>query len=137
MKNRIYIAFFIIISMVAQFKATNGQTISARANSDYWSLLGTRTVDYLIDRDEITIDPSVFIELKFAVKNGPLSMHKCTLHFADGSMKDVEFPEDVKASTVRTIDLKGSNLKLDKVIFWYDTSNKSDTKAVVELWGKK
>jgi hypothetical protein len=135
MKSRINIAFFIAVIMIAQCKTGLAQTANARTEG--WSLLGSRTVDYLIDRDEIAIEASTFVELKFEVKNGPLSMHKCTLHFSDGSMKDVEFPDNVKASTERVIDLKGSNLKLDKVIFWYDTNIKSDTKAVVELWGKK
>ncbi len=134
-RNRILIVLLLIVAVIAPFKTIYAQTTSTKAEG--WSLLGSRTVDYLIDRDEIVIDASVFTELKFAVKNGPLSMHKCTLHFSDGSMKDVEFPDNVKASTERNIDMKGSNLKLDKVIFWYDTNTKSDVKAVVELWGKK
>ncbi|MEO7991836.1 MAG: hypothetical protein ABI663_19940 [Chryseolinea sp.] len=137
MKSRISIAFFIAVIMIAQCKTVLAQTVIANARTEGWSLLGSRTVDYLIDRDEIVIDASTFTALKFEVKNGALSMHKCTLHFSDGSMKDVEFPDNVKASTERVIDLKGSYLKLDKVIFWYDTNIKSDTKAVVELWGKK
>lgn len=137
MKNRILIAFFIAVAVITQVSIVSAQTLTASAKADSWSLLGSRTVDYLIDRDEIAIEASVFNELKFSVKNGTLSMHKCTLHFADGSTKDVEFADDVKAKSERTVDLKGSNKKLDKVIFWYDTSNKSDTKAVVELWGKK
>ncbi len=137
MKNRILIAFFITTTVIAQAQTASEPTITASVRNDAWSLLGSRTVDYLIDRDEIAIDAGIFNELKFSVKSGTLSMHKCTLHFIDGSTKDVEFPDNVKASTERTIDLKGSNKKLDKVIFWYDTNNKSDVKAVVELWGKK
>ncbi len=137
MKNKIVLLFFIAAAAIAQSHSVSAQTKTASARIDSWSLLGSRTVDYLIDRDEIVVEASTFIELKFSVKNGTLSMHKCTLHFTDGSTKDVEFPENVKASSERVIDLKGSNLKLDKVIFWYDTNNKSDVKAVVELWGKK
>ncbi|HOX81921.1 MAG TPA: hypothetical protein PLJ60_11805 [Chryseolinea sp.] len=137
MKKRILIAIFIATSVIAQTSISSAQAVMASAKTDSWTLIGSRTVDYLIDRDEISIEPSVFNELKFTIKNGTLSMHKCTLHFADGSTKDIEFPDDVKASTERTVDMKGSNLKLDKVIFWYDTDHKSDVKAVVEVWGKK
>jgi len=137
MKNRILIAIFMATAVIAQSTITSAQTITTSAKTDSWTLLGSRTVDYLIDRDEIAVEATVFNELKFTIKNGTLSMHKCTLHFADGSTKDIEFPDNVKASTERTVDIKGSNLKLDKVIFWYDTNHKSDAKAVVEVWGKK
>lgn len=137
MKSKIIIALFLIVIGFSKSQIVCAQTATASVGTAAWSLLGSRTVDYLIDRDEIVMEASAFNELKFSVKNGPLSMHKCTLHFIDGSTKDIEFPDNVKASTERTIDLKGSNKKLDKVIFWYDTSNKSEVKAIVELWGKK
>ncbi len=133
----IFLIFFIGVAVLSQSHTIAAQTVSASHGTEGWSFLGSRTVDYLIDRDEIAVDASVFKELKFEIKKGTLSIHKCTLHFSDGTMKDVDFPDNVKASTKRTIDMKGSNLKLDKVIFWYDTNNKSDVKAVVELWGKK
>jgi hypothetical protein len=140
MKNKILIVFFLAVVAIAQAQTAPEKDVTASIKNDAndaWSLLGKRTVDYLIDRDEIAVTASTFIELKLEVKNGALSMHKCTLHFTDGSTQDIEFPDNVRASAERTIDLKGSNLKLDKVIFWYDTNNKSDSKAVVELWGKK
>jgi len=137
MKNKILIAFFMAAAVLSQAQTAPEKNITASIKDDAWSLLGKRTVDYLIDRDEIAVTASTFTELKLSVKNGALSMHKCTLHFSDGSTQDIEFPDNVKASSEKTIDLKGSNLKLDKVIFWYDTNSKSDSKAVVELWGKK
>jgi hypothetical protein len=137
MKNKIIIIMSIAVAVITQSLVVTAQTLTARSKTNNWSLLGSRTVDYLIDRDEIIVDASAFTELKLSVKNGSLSMHKCTLHFEDGSTKDVEFADNVKASTERTVDMKGSNKRLDKVIFWYDTDNKSEVKAVVEIWGKK
>lgn len=109
------------------------------ASLESWKLLGTRTVDYTIDRDVITLDESKepITALKFTVKNGTLNMHKCTVHFADGETKDIEFSEEVnKTNDGRMMDLKGSNKKIEKVTFWYDTKNSSDNKSVVEVWGK-
>mgnify|MGYP003413961822 FL=1 len=64
-------------------------------------------------------------------------MHKCTVHFADGETKDIEFSEEVnKANDGRMMDLKGSNRKIEKVTFWYDSKNSSDSKSIVEVWGK-
>jgi len=104
-----------------------------------WKLLGTRTVDYTIDRDVINLDESneAITALKFTVKNGTLNMHKCTVHFADGDTKDIAFSEEVnKTNDGRVMDLKGSNRKIEKVTFWYDTKNSSDKKSIVEVWGK-
>ena len=137
MKSKIIVMFFLVLASIGHVQIIFAQTATASAVDKAWTLLGSRTVDYLIDRDEINFEASTFIELKFKIKNSPLSMHKCILHFIDGSTKDIEFPDDVKVISERTIDLKGSNKKLDKVIFWYDTNNKADVKAIVELWGKK
>ncbi len=104
-----------------------------------WKLLGTRTVDYTIDRDVIDLDESTepITALKFTVKNGTLNMHKCTVHFTDGDTKDIAFSEEVnKTNDGRVMDLKGSNRKIEKVTFWYDTKNSSDKKSIVEVWGK-
>lgn len=104
-----------------------------------WKLLGTRTVDYTIDRDVITLDESKepITALKFTVKNGTLNMHKCTVHFADGETKDIAFSEEVnKTNDGRMMDLKDSNKKIEKVTFWYDTTGSSDKKSIVEVWGK-
>ena len=106
---------------------------------DNWVLLGTKSVDYLIDRDEVEIDPNSgpYSELKFTIKNGTINMHKCTLHFMDGTTKNVDFSGEVKSKNERIVDFKGSNQQLDKVTFWYDTKYQSPTKATLEVWGKK
>lgn len=140
MKNKILMACFIAVTVAVSpilLSAKTVQVDNTIGRAENWTLLGSRTVDYLIDRDEISVDAGVFSELKFNIKNAPLSMHKCTLHFVDGSTEDIEFPDNVQSSTERPIDMKGSNKKLDKVIFWYDTKIKSESKALVELWGKK
>lgn len=102
-----------------------------------WTLLGTRTVDYLIDHDVIVFPETKdsFTAVKFVVKNGPLNMFKCTLHFRGGDSKDIVFPDNVKANDERVVDLKGSYMSIEKVTFWYDTKTKSNKKAILEVWG--
>jgi hypothetical protein len=137
MKTGICFAFIFAILMVT-LPGMADNTIPT-SKKDNWVLLGTQAVDYLIDRDEVEIDPNSgpYSELKFTVKNGPINMHKCTLHFMDGTTKDVDFSDEVKSKTERIIDFNGSNQQLDKVTFWYDTKNQSPTKATFEVWGKK
>jgi len=128
------VAFVLIISNAQMSFAQ-----MADKSFDGWTLLGTRTVDYTLDRDVVAItDKQLFTELKFTVKNGTLNMHKCTVHFADGETKDITFSNEVnKSNDGRILDLKGSNRTIEKVTFWYDTKNESNNKSIVELWGKK
>lgn len=105
---------------------------------DGWTLLGTRIVDYTLDRDVISIDATrnSFTSLKFIVKNGTLNMHKATVHYTNGDSHDIEFSEEIsKYNDGRIIDLKGNSRSISKVTFWYDTKSMSDNKSVVELWG--
>lgn len=106
---------------------------------DNWVILGSRTVDYAIDRDVIPINNrEIFTALKFTVKNGTLNMHKCTVHFTDGDSRIIEFSDDGnKPNEERIMDLKGSYRTIEKVTFWYDTKNSSEKKSVVEVWGRK
>lgn len=105
---------------------------------DNWVILGSRTVDYAIDRDVIPINNrEIFTALKFTVKNGTLNMHKCTVHFTDGDSRIIEFSDDGnKPNEERIMDLKGSYRTIEKVTFWYDTKNSSEKKSVVEVWGR-
>jgi hypothetical protein len=106
---------------------------------DSWTLLGTRTVDYTIDRDVIALSASKgsITGLKFIVKDGTLNMWKATVHFANGDMQDMTFDKQVNASNDgRLWDLKGNSRAIEKVTFWYDTKNEQKSKSVVEVWGK-
>ncbi|HEY8934474.1 MAG TPA: hypothetical protein VIM65_04610 [Cyclobacteriaceae bacterium] len=126
--------FFAAVIIIAKVNIVWAQPVAVSEN---WVLLGTRSVDYLIDHDVITFPESKdsYTAIKFIVKNGPLNMFKCTLHFRGGDTKNVEFPDDVKANDERVVDLKGSYLSIEKVTFWYDTKTKSDKKAILEVWG--
>ena len=127
------VTFVLVISQVPTFAQIANKSL------DGWTLLGTRTVDYTLDRDVVSItNNQIFSELKLMVKNGTLKMHKCTVHFEDGDTKDISFTDDVnKTNDGRILDLKGSNRTIEKVTFWYDTKNDSKNKSIVELWGKK
>jgi len=136
-KNHIALIAALFI-MLAQVQITFAQT-AAKALDD-WELLGTRVVDYTLDRDVVALKaPSnqSVTGLKFVVKNGTLNMHKATVHFTNGDTQVIDFPPEVnKTNDGRVMDLKGNTRKIEKVTFWYDTVNKSNDKSVVEVWGK-
>ena len=129
--------FLIAISLMTQSQLTNAQTASKALDS--WSLLGTRVVDYTLDRDVISLAKSEgnITGLKFIVKNGTLNMHKATVHFANGDTQDIEFADQVNATNDgRILELKGNSRPIEKVTFWYDTKNSAKDKATIEVWGK-
>ncbi len=105
-----------------------------------WTQLGSRVVDYTLDHDVVSLNNSkeAFTQLKVAVKNGSMNMHKATVHFANGEKQDIEFPEVITPeSGGKVIDLKGNDRVIEKVTFWYDTRKNSNEKATIEVWGKK
>jgi hypothetical protein len=140
-KNSNYMKNAIILTTVVAILAIGLPGIAhdkITPGNDEWTLLGSRQVDYLIDRDEIDIVNGTYDELKLSVKNGTLNMHKCTVHFTDGTNRDIDFKDEVSSSSGdRIVDFEESDKIIDKVTFWYDTTHKSDAKATVEVWGKK
>jgi hypothetical protein len=104
-----------------------------------WEELGSRTVSFGLDRDEINVTASegFFTALKLKVDRSALNMHKMVIHFGDGSTQDVEMRQTFKAGQEsRIIDLAGNRRVITKVVFWYDTKNARKHRAVVELWGR-
>ena len=135
MKN---VSIFLSITLVILSSiACSHATISPAQGQ--WEQLGTRTVNFGLDRDEINVTASegFFTGLKIRVDRSALNMHKMVIYFGDGSSQDVELRNTFKAGQEsRVIDLAGNRRVITKVVFWYDTKNIRKTRAVVELWGR-
>ena len=104
-----------------------------------WELLGTRLVNYGLDRDEIMVTAAEgqFTALKFKVKRGPMNLHKVVVHFGNGESQEIETRHQLKAGgETRVIDLPGNTRIIKKVVFWYDTKNMANRKAVLALLGR-
>lgn len=104
-----------------------------------WELLGSRQVRYGLDRDEILVtgNEGRFEAIQIRVKRSAINMHKCVVHFGDGTEQEVELKNNFRAGDEsRIINLEGNNRIIRKVVFWYDTKNNRKNTAVVELWGK-
>lgn len=114
-------------------------TEASAQNSITWDLLGTKTVDFLLDRDVVTASSKqTYNSLKVKVNNGMVNVHKVTIHFANGETQDVKLPAEMtKENDGKLIDLKGNQRVIEKITFWYDTKNSNKDKAVVEVWARK
>jgi len=105
-----------------------------------WDKIGTKRVDYTIDRDVIDLkdSPVAYNGLKLKVGEGTINIHKVTVHFVNGETQDVSLPDVLsKDNDGQFIDLKGNQRKLTKIVFWYDTKNSNKEKALVEVWARK
>jgi len=127
--------------MIALFLVSISRIAVAQQNNLTWDNLGTKQVDYALDRDVFEANSkATYSALKFKVNNGAVNIHKVTIHYANGDSQDVKLPGTVSGENDgKVIDLKGNQRVIDKVTFWYDTKDGSKTKekAVVEVWAKK
>lgn len=132
MKTFVFVKFALpLLALVLLF--------SAFALPPRWEYLGQRKVNYGIDRDEIVVTyrEGKFNAIKLLVKHADLNMTKCTVHFENGGTQDVETRFRIPAGgESRVIDLDGRGRFIEKIIFWYDTKNSENRKAVVEVWGR-
>ena len=104
-----------------------------------WEMLGTRTVNFANDRDEIMVTGAegLFTALKVKVLQSAMDMNKMVVHFGDGSTEEIALKNVFRAGDEsRVIDLPGNKRVIKKVVFWYDTKNYKKRRAVVELWGR-
>lgn len=109
---------------------------SALVKEENWVLLDSHVVDYTLGSDFVNVRDSInaFTGLKFRVANGPINLHRCTVHFSNGETHDTTFTMD--ANDGHLVDLSDNNRGIERITFWYDTINSVDKRAVVEIWGK-
>lgn len=118
-----------------------GQSLAFSLNPQpiRWEKLGTRKVNYTLDRDEIMVTAyeGRFTALKFRVEKGGINLHRVAIHYGNGEVQEIETRNDIPAGgESRLINLPGNRRVIRKVVFWYDTKNYAGQKATVELWGR-
>ena len=104
-----------------------------------WEKLGTRKVNYRLDRDEVyvTAREGRFSKLRLQVNRGGINLHRVVVHFANGETQTVKVNRSIPAGGQSgTLDLHGNRRVISKVVFYYDTKNFSGRKASVVLWGR-
>ncbi|MBK9271552.1 MAG: hypothetical protein IPM48_08130 [Saprospiraceae bacterium] len=138
MKTTINVCFIAIVLL--NFFSLGSQVYAqGTARPDKWSKLGSRLVKHDIDKDEIVVTAveGLFDALQIRVKKAGINMHRCVVHFGDGSTQEIELKQEFKqGEKSRQINLDGANRIIRKVVFWYDTKNYRRKQALVELWGK-
>lgn len=105
-----------------------------------WHKIGTRTVDFQKDRDQVdVVGADRFAAIKFKVMNSPIDLQDLVITYEDGTKEDIQVRTPLTAGTEsRVIDLKGSERDINYIVFVYKTlPNRAVEKAEVEIWGLK
>jgi hypothetical protein len=104
-----------------------------------WEKLGSKKIDYGLDRDEIVVGPyeGHFTAIKFIVRRSPVNMHKVAVHYGNGEIDEINVQQNFPANgESRVLELRGNRRIIQKVVFWYDTKNFAGQKGILELWGR-
>jgi hypothetical protein len=104
-----------------------------------WERLGSRKVNYGLDKDAIAVGAHEggYTKLKVVVKGGAINMHKMIVHYGNGTKENIALRHNFsKRSASRIIDLKGGKRIIKKITFFYDTKNLARSRATVHVFGR-
>ncbi|WP_109300852.1 DUF2541 family protein [Aquimarina sp. AU474] len=134
MKNTIQRTLAIPLLLIILFVGNSFTSKTLR-----WEHLGSRTVNYKIDRDviKVTAKEGGFRKLKIKVTGGAINMHKMIVQYGNGKKDIISLKYNfTKGSTTRLIDLQGNKRVIRDITFFYDTKNLSRKKAKVHVFGR-
>jgi len=130
--------FFLAFSLVALATA---KPIQAEQPPPEWVKIGEKKVNKKLDRDEIHIlrANDRFSALQFRVTRAHANIARCLIHFKNGKIKDVKLGQNIaEGEDSRTIKFGFFGPRaVKKVVIWYDTDDRSNKKAIVEVWGRR
>lgn len=104
-----------------------------------WERLGTRTVNFALDRDEIlvTAREGFFTGLQLRVQGAPIDLNRVVIHYRNGETQVIAARQRIPAGgSSGVMDLPGNRRIITKVVFYYDTHNLARRRARIELWGR-
>jgi hypothetical protein len=110
------------------------------SNEPGWHKIGEITASFNSQTEAISVlGADAFKAIKLRVTDAPIHISSMKVYFENGEMQDVSVASELNAGAeTRIIDLKSSDLEIQKVVFTYNSlpSYKGD-KAHVELYGLK
>ena len=103
-----------------------------------WDFLGERSVNFKLDKDEISVTAKegVFKKIKLQVRKAPVHFRKVVVHYRNGTSETIALRDKIRAGgETRAIDLNGNKRIIKKVVFFYNTKVKAPQKGKVMLFG--
>ena len=127
------------ISIITIFCISGFTSSTIDTSVSKWERLGSRTVDFKLDKDVIHVGAKdgSFAKLKLAVTRGDLNMHKMRIEYHNGQVENINLKHNFsKRSSSRVIDIDGRKRIIKNIILWYDTKNRSKKKALITVFGR-
>lgn len=117
-----------------------GALLTLSSVAPVWKLLGTRTVNWAVDHDEIIVtgEEGDFEAIQIKVFRAPVHFRSVKVHFRNGGTQEIELREVIPAGgQSRVIDLNGAERIITRIAFWYDTARPAGGgRAVVKVYGR-
>ncbi|MCB0689257.1 MAG: hypothetical protein KDC53_22120 [Saprospiraceae bacterium] len=129
----------ILILLVTLLGGISLSFTSLPSNTGRWEHLGSKKVDYKLDRDRIHVGAhdGAFDKLKIEVAGGSLNMHKMIVEYHNGTREEISIKHHfVRGDESRIIDLRRGKRLIKDITFWYDSKNIQPRKAVVNVYGR-
>ena len=104
-----------------------------------WEQLGSRKINYTLDRDVIYVTgvEGTFNALKIKVIHEPIALYDIKVHYRNGGVEELKTRINIPAGEEsRVIDLRGNNRVIEKVVFRYETKGSNDRRARLILYGR-
>ena len=129
----------ILKSLIVFLTLISLNTSEVSAQKGNWEKLGSRKVNFTLDKDVIQLGAKegAFSKLMIKVTGGAINMHKMVVQYGNGGKEEIPLKHSFsKGRNSRMIDLKGKLRLIKKVTFWYDSKNRPGKKATLHLLGK-
>lgn len=102
-------------------------------------LLGTRTVDFKADRDEIEVGKKEgkFAKLLLEVDRNDVNIYKLIVIYGNGEKDDIQTKTHFEEGNLsHLLDIKGDERTIKKIIFYYKTTGPhKEGKAIIRVFG--
>ncbi len=139
MKKFLLVRGFVFIALLLM--AVSCTTTRSIAIEEGWELLGERKVNFVRDKDDITVTSrNEFTALRFRVEDRDIRLNYLKIFFRNGDVLQPAVDEIISANqNSRIIELAREGRPIDKIEFKYRTTggNFLEGRANVLVFGKK
>jgi hypothetical protein len=133
------IAILVLLAMAVVYGSANAQSV-VLSDKTGWHKIGSRTIDFKNDKDEITVmGADKFSSIKFKVNDAPVNLQNVEVYYETGDNQKIAVNSPIGPSMEsKSYNLEGGERSLKKISFDYNTlPNIKDEKAEIEVWGLK
>ena len=127
-------------SMLAFAILASAQFNPVTAEAATWTHLGTRTVNGLVDFDQVRVPLAYgrFKKIRLKVRGNSLLVYDVKVHYRNGSVQNVPIRLLIpQGGKTRVIDLNGSRRWIKKVTFKYGKFANGRGRTFVDLIARK